>query len=154
MAYKIRERWIQDRDTGKLLPASEWYQKNYRPVKKAPGIICDEIPATWNHEDCRYYTSKSELRAANRRLGLTEVGDQTDYVRKLAKRPGPKELLEDAAFDRELERVVSEAYYSTRDGTNGLPEHVKERCRIQDRNLEHYNYDNRRYDEFGNLADE
>ena len=67
-----RKRWIQCRETGKLIPADEWYR---REEIDAPMVMGDIQPYR-SVVDGSVIASRSAHRAHLRQHGLTEVGNE------------------------------------------------------------------------------
>lgn len=123
-------------ETNKLIPFED------KRSDRACTIFNDEIPGgIQSMADCKFYTSKSELRKSYKRLGKYEIGNDE-------MKPNTRER--DEAYDRKVEEVIEKAYYKLRDGNADLSEETRERCKIINHNLEHYNYDRREFDEDGN----
>jgi len=72
-------------------PPSEQQKKS---GLSGPYIISDEMPAT-EQVNGVWYTSKRQYRAAGRRLGLTEVGDQNLNRKPKAYTPLSREACRD-----------------------------------------------------------
>lgn len=134
-----RGKWTIDKDTGKLVPAGE-----SKPRQQTPGIITDEI-CLESMVDGRIYTSKSKLRQHYKREGYVEK--EKGYV---PKRENPYESRE---YLERMEEDAARAYYAVRDNMAPLSELDRERCKIINHNMEHYNYDRRYYDDDGNPRD-
>lgn len=133
----IRGKFIIDKETGKLVP----YGKQEKEI--APEIITDEIPGGLKSMvNGKIYTSKYRLREHYRQVGVTEIGNETNFSYKY-------NMYEDHKYKKQLEEDAHRAYYEARDGMAPLSELDKERCAVIDRNLEHYNYDRRERDESG-----
>lgn len=138
-----RGKWIVSRETGKLEPYTE-------PPKRevnAPSVIVDDMEPTWHPCNGRYYTSKSEFRRITKMYDCEEIGTEIDW------RPPNYEKEKKAKQEKETEEEIAKAYHAIRDNMAPLSELDKARCKIMDRNLEHYNYDNRERDEHGNIRE-
>lgn len=84
----MRQRFIQDRETGELIPA-----ENYRP-KARLHYIQPDIEGYRSMASGEFITSRSKHREELRRHGLIEVGNETKYITQ--NRP--------KGFDREQRR--------------------------------------------------
>lgn len=74
----MRVRFIQDRETGELIPADEYI----RPAARAPMVMPDiepyRVPGT-----NEWHTSRSQRREYMRREGVQEVGnDKPKWMRE------------------------------------------------------------------------
>lgn len=122
-------------------------QKKLVKVEKARprwvhAVITDEIPGGLESMvDGKIYTSKSGMRKHYRQAGVIEKGND--------KAPGISNI-RDEAYDRRLAEDAERAYYESRDNMAPLSELDRERCKIMDHNMEHYNYDRRFFDDDGN----
>lgn len=107
-------------------------------------VITDEIPGGMQSMvNGQWFTSKSEYRRHLKRNGYIEKGNDTECRYE-----------EDTeAIDRQLQEDAEAAWYAVRDGMADLSELDRERCKIIDHNLEHYNYDRRERDDWGNPID-
>lgn len=117
------------------------------PPKKevnAPYVITDEIPGgIRSMADRQTYTSKAKLRAAYRRQGFVEVGNEEIKEEKY-------EPWKDDRYMEQLEADVEKAYYQCRDGTAEISELDRERFKIVDKQIEE-GHDNRDRDWLGRV---
>lgn len=115
----------------------------YEPAEKPlelHAVIADEIPGGMESMvDGRIYTSKALYRQHLRERGFVEKGND----RAIFHAEGTRE------YDRQIEEDAQRTYYELRDGMAPLSELDRERCKIADHALEHYNYDRRHYDDDG-----
>jgi hypothetical protein len=74
----VRKRWIQDKKTGKLIPADEYTARSER---KGPAVHGDIQPyrAITGDMQGKWITSRSKHREFLRRNDLVEVGNEKDY---------------------------------------------------------------------------
>lgn len=112
-------KWTMGED-GKLIP----YVEKPKPV--APQIIFDYCEPFVSHHDGRVYTSKKAYRAALKRDGFTEVGDQTEAVEKLAQRVDPEK---DEAYQRQLQEDIEKAMNDVKYNEAPLSDLDKEICK-------------------------
>jgi hypothetical protein len=81
--------FVFDRDTGKLVEASEFYTKKYQKIQRSRnhsmGFMynSDQMEPTRHMASGRYFTSKKKFRDETRAYGCVEVGN--DYVPKARK---------------------------------------------------------------------
>lgn len=77
-----RKRWIQDRHTGKLIPEDE-----YQPPSDEKGhMILPDIEPFVSPVDGSVVSSRSKLRAHNRKHGVTNIADYgPDWAEKAEK---------------------------------------------------------------------
>ena len=68
----MRHRWIQDRVTGELVPASEYRKAAFRGVMIAPDIPPFEFPG----EPGNIISGRAARRELMRSRGLEEVGNE------------------------------------------------------------------------------
>lgn len=115
-----------------------------KPRVETHGIIPDEI-CIKSMVDGRVYTSKSALRRHYREAGVIEVGNEINHT------PKAEDPFQSDAYLRKIEEDAQLSYYAIRDGMEPLTELDKERCKLMDHNLEHYNYDRRPRDDDGNI---
>lgn len=119
---------------------SEWVRIEKLPPReqKAPYVHMDEIPGGLKSMvDRQLYYSKAKLRRHYRNAGVVEIGEETNFVYNR------EDKFNHAAYMRQLEEDSARAYYEVRDNMAPLTELDKERCKIINNNLEHYNYDRR-----------
>lgn len=131
----IRGKFTIDKETGRAVPYHE------QRKERTTAVITDEMEPTKHMGDCRYYTSKAKFRATTRAMGFEEVGNDWDK--------DPPRVI-DPDYDRKLQEDTERTFYALRDGEIEVSEYTKERCKLIDHNLEHYNYDNRERDDDGN----
>lgn len=113
-----------------------------RPI--APAVHPDEIMGGMKSmADCKVYTSKSAYRRSLREQGFIELGNDEDTRR-------PEHWTEHRDYQERLEGDAEQAWYAVRDGMSPMTEIDRERCKAIDHNLEHYNFDRREFDEYGN----
>ena len=136
----IRGKWTWSEEQNCLIDYVE-------PPKKevnAPYIITDEIPGGLRSmADRQVYTSKAKLRAAYRRQGFVEVGNEV--IKEEVNEPW-----NDERHMEQLEEDLTKAYYQCRDGMAPITELERERFKIMDRQLEE-NRDERERDFLGNI---
>ena len=126
------------KETGKLVP----YEKKLSVETHA--VIPDEI-CIESQIDGKIYTSKRELRRHYKREGFIE--------RDKGYRSKPVNLYETEEYKAQLAEDATRAYYAVRDNMAPLSELDRERCKMINHNLEHYNYDRRDLDDDGNPRD-
>lgn len=104
---------------GRLVPKSEARPLSPRGPRSGlprPHVISDSMPdgldGLINPSDGKWYTSKAAMRAANRALGLTEVGDQ-DF-------PAPP-VRSEAEIKAEIAADVCQAYDALEAGADFMP---------------------------------
>lgn len=104
---------------GKLVPKHEAAPLTPRGPRSGlprPHVISDAMPGDLggliNPSDGKWYTSKAAMRAANRALGLTEVGDQ-DF-------PAPP-VRSEAEIKAEIAADVCHAYDALEAGAEFAP---------------------------------
>lgn len=132
-----RGEWTIDRETGKLIP----YEGAKKRENASAYVITDDVPeGIQSMVTKRWYTSKGRLRQEYKDLGHIEIGN-TNWE---------PEKVDDPNRDRDIEIEVEKAYYAVRDGMAPLTELDRERCKMANHNLEHYNYDRREFDDDGN----
>ncbi len=133
-----------------------WNGTKMVPVEKkrkeeTHGVITDEVNfgrGIKSMVNGQIYTSKTELRRHYKRAGVIEIGNEVNYV---AKSESPYQT---EAYKKRLEEDSERTYYEIRDGMSPhLTELDRERCRLMDHNLEHYNYDRRIRDDDGNILE-
>ena len=104
----MKKSWVQDPETGKLVPKEEWRDKG----PDSPTVLGD-IEAFVSPIDGSHITSRSRLRAHNKLHGVTDSRDYSDsFLReRSAKRINemtgqPKEARADriALIRREMEK--------------------------------------------------
>lgn len=81
-----RQRYIQDPETLKLIPAEEYYDR--REVN-APMVMPDIQPYQ-SMQTGEMITSRSQHKAHLKQHKLVEIGNEVDYAMKVA-RPQPKD---------------------------------------------------------------
>lgn len=72
-----RKRWIQDRDTGELIPADEYTFKSDRGV-----LIMKDIDPFVSPIDFTQINSRSDLREHNKKHGVTNSADFTEQWKR------------------------------------------------------------------------
>ena len=125
----------------KLIPCTEEKKR-----QQSPFVHIDEMAPIESMVNGKIYDSKSALRAHYKAAGVIEKGND--------KAPGPNLRERSDEYDRKLQEDAERLYYEIRD--NNCPEMTeldRERCKIMDHNLEHYNYDRRDIDEHGNYRE-
>lgn len=133
-----RGKWTIDKETGKLIP----FEK--KASVQTHAVIPDEI-CIESMVDGKIYTSKAELRRHYKRAGYVE--------KDKGYRVTPDNPYESREYREKLEEDTARAFYAVRDGMAPLSELDRERCKLLNHNLEHYNYDRRYYDDDGNPRD-
>lgn len=134
-------KWKWSEKECKLIPCVE---EKKRAV--APFVHVDEMAPLESMIDGKIYESKSALRAHYKAAGVIEKGND--------KASGPDRKTRTHEYERKLQEDAEQLYYEIRDGMCGeLTELDRERCRIMDHNLEHYNYDRREIDDDGNVRE-
>ena len=88
----MRTRYIQDPDTGKLIPFDEYYSEPVAPM------VMPDIEPYQSMADGTIIASRSQHRAHLKRHNCIEIGNETSYLLKEPKRPdvdpkGRKELI-------------------------------------------------------------
>jgi hypothetical protein len=105
--------WVQDPDTGKLIPKQEWLRMKYEGASQPPTAILNDIEAFVSPIDGSVLTGRAALREHNKRHGVTNIRDYGEnyFDRKNMERSA--NLLgstREARLDRieSLKRVISE----------------------------------------------
>lgn len=132
-----RGKFTYDVEQKCLVPAPEERKREVHHV------ITDDIPdGLESMVNGQIFTSKARYREHLKLHGYIEKGnDEATYYE------------DTRAYDEQLAEDAERAWYEVRDGMAPLSELDRERCKIMDHNREHYNYDRREYDDFGNPLD-
>jgi len=67
----VKRRWLQDRQTGKLIEIPQ----DYKPPERKTPYIRGDIEPFVSHVDGSYITSRNELRAHNARNGVVQTAE-------------------------------------------------------------------------------
>lgn len=81
----MRQRYIQDPVTHKLIPAEEWRG----PSVSQSAYVVPDIQPYRSMQTGEMITSRSHHRAHLRQHGLVEIGNEVDYHMKQARPPEP-----------------------------------------------------------------
>lgn len=135
-----RGKFIIDKETGELVP----YQEERRA--RTHFVHTDEMDPLESMVTGRIHTSKSSLRAEYRQHGVIEKGNDHNTSKRT-------HWSEEREYQERLAADAERTWYAVRDGMAPLTELDRERCKIIDHNLKHYNFDNRERDENGNIRE-
>lgn len=83
----MRQRFIQDPETGELIPADE-----YRPKAATHHYVMPDIQGYRSMASGEYITSRSRHREELKRHGLIEVGNEIKAATTHAPKPPDREL--------------------------------------------------------------
>lgn len=104
----MRERYIADPLSGRLVPEAEYYANRPRPARgafPAPRIQSDAMEPVVSMLDGKKYDSKSALRSTYRRAGVVEVGNDSSIVDPKPFKRASKDKDIRAAVDRAFSRA-------------------------------------------------
>lgn len=136
----IRGRWKWDEKLNALVP----YVEPPRPIVHS--VITDEMDPARHNVTRRWISSKKEYSRETARTGWTEVGNEEIKAYDGPPPPPP-------GYEEKLRDDAEKAYEGLKNNNMYLDEPTRERCKLIEHNLEHYNYDRRPRDFDGNLLD-